>query len=594
MEIEAKYAVTGSLSPQTLDALDLAPYTLRPGEDLEHHDIVLDTPERAITGSRHSLRVRDENGRKILTLKGPGRVNGSVHQREELEAPLPEGESEDELYDYTTWPSAIAAPVARMAGLHPLSPLVEMRVHRQTWIVERAGRQIGELALDEGTIEAKGATESVHELELELKDAGTQRDLRMLDARLRKRLPLAPEPRSKLERGLALLGATTEGGEHTKKNGAKSGRSREPASTATTAEVSDQRGDSTVAAPAQERSDDLQQRGRPPTTEPQPESEPEHRSEQQSEHQTITGHTTLQLAARHAVKRYLIKLRKHEPKVRHGEDPEDVHDMRVATRRIRSALGLLENAPSFDRKHLLKMRRHLSALSHELGAVRDLDIFLGRLKEYEDEHPADHAGLRALRKELERRRETARAKLLHELGAAKLVRRLTQVDDFATQRVEIEDEPRPALVRSFAGGAIWRRYEEVLSYECELPSAPPPELHQLRIACKRLRYAIEMFEPALGGGAKLLLEALVAVQDHLGALQDTIVAIETVDQLRGHDRHTGAGNHGLTHEERTALGAYADTLALHRDELKRDFAPLWAQISDEPFRAALAALIAEL
>src|SRR5262249_49686894 len=108
MEIEAKYAVTGTLSPQMLDALDLAPYTLRPGEDLQPHDILLDTPARAISGCRHSLRVRDENGHKILTLKGPGMVNGSIHQREELEAPLPEGKSDVELYDYTTWPSQIA------------------------------------------------------------------------------------------------------------------------------------------------------------------------------------------------------------------------------------------------------------------------------------------------------------------------------------------------------------------------------------------------------------------------------------------------------------------------------------------------------
>src|SRR5262249_47417964 len=157
-------------------------------------DITLDTAERAITGSRHALRLRDENGKKILTLKGPGTVNAGVHERQEIEAPLPEGLADGEMLDYTMWPHPLAAPVAQMAGLHPLAPLVEMQMHRRTWIVERNGRQVGELALDEGTIQAHGKSEPVHELELELKGAGKKNDLHSLDTRLRRMLPLAPEP----------------------------------------------------------------------------------------------------------------------------------------------------------------------------------------------------------------------------------------------------------------------------------------------------------------------------------------------------------------------------------------------------------------
>lgn len=622
MEIEAKYAIIGPVSPETLDQLDLAPYTLRPGEDLEHHDILLDTPERTITGSRHSLRVRDENGHKILTLKGPGTVKGSIHQREELEAPLPEapaGEFDGEHYDYTAWPSEIAAPVAQMAGLHPLAPLVEMRVHRRTWIVERAGRQIGELALDEGTIEANGATRPVHELELELKGAGTERDLRALDGRLRERLPLEPETRSKLERGLELLdsgnGTTTGGAQRTgEPNGTSSGPHGEGARAVPTQdEARDQTGNhqaqQQAVAGADDNHEDRPTRWLRRISEPSPDEQlpdEQHAGHRPGHERAMTGHTPLQIAARHVVKRYLIKLRKHEPGVRSGDDPEDVHDMRVAARRIRSALALLEEAPSFHHKRMRTMRRHLRNLSHGLGAVRDLDVFLKHLKEYEQAHPDERAGLGALRRELERRREAARAKLLHELGRGKLEHRLHEVEAFATHPVDLSGEERPVLVRHFVGGAIWERYEDVLRYECELPGAAPPELHQLRIACKRLRYAIEMFEPALGERAKPILEVLVAVQDHLGALQDTVVALATVQELRGderdhdhhhpHDRtrHRHDGDQAMADEERVALGSYADALALHRDELKVSFAPLWTEISDERFRASLAELIAEL
>jgi CHAD domain-containing protein len=321
----------------------------------------------------------------------------------------------------------------------------------------------------------------------------------------------------------------------------------------------------------------------------------------------MTGHTALQLAGRHMVKRYLYKLRKHAPKVRKGEDPEDVHDMRVATRRIRSTLQILEDAPGFEAKRLRKMRSHLRALAHELGAVRDLDVFLGRLADYESERPEAVGGLRILRDELERRRDDARAKLAPELETSRLRQRLRQVEEFATQRVDISGESRPTLVRHFAGAAIWRRYQDVLTFECELPGAPPPDLHRLRIACKRLRYAIETFEPALGSETKPIVAALVAVQDHLGALQDIVVALQTVQELREQQgNHGGAHHRGAHHgqadhsgsgdgEERaTALSIYADTLALRRDELMAGFGPLWERISDDAFRCALASLIAGL
>jgi CHAD domain-containing protein len=507
MEIEAKYAITGPLDPEKLTALDLTPYALRSGADVRHHDLVLDTPDRAVTGSGHALRLRDESGSLILTLKGPGQVNGSIHRREEIEAPLPGPGDDGGNFDYHHWPAVIADRVGGMVGDAPLSPLVEVRVRRRTWVVERDGRQIGELALDEGEIQANGKADPVHELELELKGEGAPADLETLDRRLRLLLPLAPESRSKLQRGLALFGY---------------------------------------------------HKNRP------------------------SGHTPLELAGRHAIKGYMKKLRKHEPKVRKDEDPEDVHDMRVAIRRTRSALELLEEAPVFKAKNLRAMRRRLRPLARALGAVRDLDVFLERVDTYEKEYPEHAAGLGILRGELSRRREAAREDLLDVLGSRKLERRIGEVEDFATHPVDVSHEEMPVLVRHFAGGAIWRRYEAALAFECVLPNAPPPTLHQLRITSKRLRYALEMFHDALGPAVEPLVGALVAVQDHLGALQDAVVAIQLVDALRERE------------PDDTALAAYGHSLAARRDELRATFEPLWLRISGAPFRHELASALAGL
>jgi inorganic triphosphatase YgiF len=514
-EVEAKYAITGSLDLETLSALDLSPYALRAGEDGEHHDLLLDTSTRAITGGGYALRLREEGDHTILTLKGPGHVSGSVHRREEIEALLLEdapGHGSNGRFEYSHWPSVIADRVAGMVGGEQLAPLVETHIHRRTWVVEHDGRQVGELALDEGTIEANGQSQPVYELELELKGEGDMHDLALLDVQLRRLLPLQPEPRSKLQRGLALLGDRRE----------------------------------------------------------------------------MSGRTPLTRAGRHTIKGFLKKIRKHEPKVRQGGDPDAVHDMRVATRRLRSALLLLEDAPVFDKKDLRKIRRHLRGLSHELGAVRDLDVFQGHVADYERGHPEASAGVTVLRDELARRYDAARATLLHHLDSGKLERRLDEVADFtghvndASREVEDGGAELLVLVRHYAPSAIWRGYEEVLRFECVMPGAPPPTLHRLRIACKRLRYALEMFAPALGAATEPLVETLMQAQDHLGSLQDAVVALQTVDELREQN------------PENVGLAMYARWLASSQDELRPTFEPLWLRLSGAPFRRDLAALLAGL
>jgi triphosphatase len=217
MEIEAKYRITRLITADALDELDLAPYTLRTDQDLQHHDLVLDSPERALSNRSCGLRLRQVNGKRILTFKGPNSVNGAVHRHEELEAILPPpgaANDPDDLnraFDVSDWPAEIAERVRLLIGVgQRLEPLLEIRIHRRTWGVARDGTLIGELALDEGVILAKGNSESVYELELELKEGGQEADLDTLDQLLRLHLPLATQPLSKRERGLALLAQTDD------------------------------------------------------------------------------------------------------------------------------------------------------------------------------------------------------------------------------------------------------------------------------------------------------------------------------------------------------------------------------------------------
>ncbi len=503
MEIEAKYAVVGPLDPAMLERLDLGPYQLRPSGEEQHHDEVLDTPTRALTTQYHELRLRHLPGHIIVTYKGPNLGSGARHEREEIEATftgaLPQ--------DYRQWSPEIARGIAPIVGKATLAPLVEMDMRRRTWRILRQSGTIAELALDEGIIRASGRATPVRELEIELKEAGTREDLTALTQALTDQLPLRPEPRGKLERGLALLRERT-------------------------------------------------------------------RKEE--------CHRPLEEASREVLQRYVTDLHTVEPVARTGTDPEAIHKMRVATRRLRTVLSLLQDTTVFPKPRLRQFRRGLKDVARMLGDVRDLDVLLGRVHAYEEAEPELIADLSPLRQQLMDQRKAAHARLRKHLESAKVAHILGQLETFVQTPVEVPLDQPVILVRHVAGSAIWQRYEAVLTYESVMPGASLPLLHRLRIACKQTRYAMEFFQPALGKRAKPLLKVLLQAQDHLGRLHDAVILHERVVAL------------GALSPDQHGLARYAAELAAERDQLQADFAPRWKQLRSKRFRKGLAGVLGRL
>jgi CHAD domain-containing protein len=137
-------------------------------------------------------------------------------------------------------------------------------------------------------------------------------------------------------------------------------------------------------------------------------------------------------------------------------------------------------------------------------------------------------------------------------------------------------------VRDIAGSALWSRLETVQAFEPIMPAAPLPLLHELRIACKHLRYTLELFHDALPPGGKALRNDLVAAQDHLGSLHDLQVLLPLVDNLL----EAGRANPGLRH--------YHLYLEAERDRLWMGAGDIWATIGGSEFRMRLAEVIAGL
>jgi CHAD domain-containing protein len=230
---------------------------------------------------------------------------------------------------------------------------------------------------------------------------------------------------------------------------------------------------------------------------------------------------TLGEVATAAVAAQLYALHKHEPAARLGEDPEGVHDLRVATRRLRAALGILGDAFSGD---LDVPSAELRWIAADLGGVRDLDVLLDELGRWEAAGPPTRAeALAPLLIILQSRRDAARGEMLLALNSQRYAALCADLrallDDSCLAPGAADDGRARAAVVLRAAHRKFRRDAGRATIE-----APASAWHQLRIRGKRLRYAIEFFAPVLGRPAERALTTLKQAQDLLGELQDAAVA----------------------------------------------------------------------
>lgn len=197
MEIEAKYTASEAQLADLLKDRVLGEYRL---EDLEEQfltDYYVDTAERDIWKAGYACRMREKNGQWILTVKGLGGVEGSIHQREEYEVEIQQ-DTPPEL-----WPDSPARDlVTSLVRSSPLVELCTIRQHRTTRAVYQDQRRVGEMSLDVVDMGSADQLQRVYEVEVELEQDGTLEDLRVLDKSLRS-YGLRPEPLSKFERAMA-------------------------------------------------------------------------------------------------------------------------------------------------------------------------------------------------------------------------------------------------------------------------------------------------------------------------------------------------------------------------------------------------------
>jgi CHAD domain-containing protein len=305
---------------------------------------------------------------------------------------------------------------------------------------------------------------------------------------------------------------------------------------------------------------------------------------------------------------HLQRMLYHEPGTRLGEDIEELHDMRVATRRMRAAFRVFGDY--LDMKQMAPFVKGLRRTGRALGAVRDLDVFWEKTQHYLDSLPAgQQVDLSPLRLAWEAERERARERMLVYLNSERYIRFKKEFAEFlqtpgagALPVTSRQGEPISHRLRHVVPVVIYQRLATVRAYDewVTAPDVPLERLHQLRIAAKGLRYAVEYFREVLGPEAKEVINEVKALQDHLGDLQDAVVASNllrdfltwgTWGQVKAKN-----GAMSLPSEPVIAPGVAA-YLAARQTELQRlvdAFPQIWSRFQDPRFSQLVAVVVAVL
>lgn len=426
-----------------------------------------DTPDHRLGAQGLGLRVREDDGRLVQTLKAEAQGQAAAKARAEWEVELTEA-----LPDLRAFRDEQLLGEIGLILPEDLAPIFETRIERTAalieWPVASGGVARIEVAFDDGVVAFGERSQPIRELELELK-SGPLAGLYELLGHLRTLAPLSVETLSKADRGLALIGRRRPGA-----------------------------------------------RKAPPIR--------------------FTLATTVEEALSTVLRSALGHLLDNEAPAIEGRDPEGVHQMRVALRRLRSALSIFRPVLKVeDRERWNDGFRWLLA---RLGPARDLDVFLEELLVpivLEEGGTVPLACLHELA-------EDARARAYRRMRTTLKGDHYSDlVLDFAAW-VELQGWRQGASVEqqallaeplyTFATATLEKRHRALRRGGRNFAELGAEARHEVRKTLKKLRYGVDFFGSLYDPErVRPFARSLAAFQDELGHLNDVAVAATLVGQL---------------------------------------------------------------
>jgi len=273
--------------------------------------------------------------------------------------------------------------------------------------------------------------------------------------------------------------------------------------------------------------------------------------------------------------------------VRAAEDIEYVHRMRVASRRMRSALVLFKHC--FSKKDYQQINSQMRTVTKALGEARDLDVQMDVLNEAESQFTDERLkpGIKRLILRLANRRTEAQTHVKLSIDQLEQERVLETTANYLTQFQSAKGQVylfSPSLYQlAFKG--IKTRIDELLKHE---PYIHDPnnqvELHAMRISAKRLRYTLEAFEDLYGSRMKPFINTMKDLQDLLGLIHDMDVWAAFIPEFIEEERSRIVGyfaNDRPLKRLLPGLEAFRVSRLEVRAKAYDDFILLWQEITSQ-------------
>jgi inorganic triphosphatase YgiF len=452
-----------------------------------------DTPDFRLAEAGVALRLRNDGGHWLQTVKGPPlkSAGGALHARCEYEWPVPRKRIDSARLATTPFRKQFDSAIASAE----LRPRFTTNFERKTIPLEFADGTQAKLCIDVGAIRATRVPRSdtrrtrqcaIAEIEIELVE-GDATHLFALAEAVAADLPLTVATASKAERGHSLAAGWPDGW----------------------------------------------------------------RTPVRAKHVTVASDSSTADALRTIAVECLHQIAANATGLVNDRDPEWVHQMRIGTRRLRACLTL--SAKLMPPESLYRLLTELEWLAKTLGAARDWDVFATEtmhslVVDRARDAPAV-SDLRRLRSRIATRRGAARAavrdavcsrrfqQLMLGVGALCAAPRLP-----APVPADSETDRLAAPAKLFAQQLLRRRHRKLMGRLPDLGDGTEEERHAVRIAAKKLRYAAEFFVSLFPRKrARTYLKTLARLQDVLGQFNDGTIAARLASSLErpGHEAAVG-------------------------------------------------------
>jgi triphosphatase len=229
----------------------------------------------------------------------------------------------------------------------------------------------------------------------------------------------------------------------------------------------------------------------------------------------------------------LLHLRANEPVVRAGQSPEAVHQVRVAVRRLRSALTAFRTIlPTAQRR---RINHDLRWIAHQLGTAREWDVFNDDVLTAVEARLREERVVTAFSDAARTARADAYGTVMKTIGSARYTEALLGFEAWLEggEWLAALGKDRDAPARDFARNALKKLHRRLHKLGDRIAELEEADLHELRIRAKKLRYAAEFFRSLFPSRqAKLFIKALADIQDRLGSLNDGAMVKHRLAELK--------------------------------------------------------------